>query len=358
MDIRLAAEDAIGQRDVSYPVRVLLPERIFNHPVARALVELRKQLTLDPDARLPVIRELADIYKRPQHFYHDLTVALAIRMAERRLIYDPGEDAIDDVQELLWDTALHIEEGEFAIAERDLREIQEALMRALENNASDEEIAQLMEQLQRALDRYLEALTEQLMEQMAQGAEPQPLPPNAQMLEGEELREMIDRARDLAQSGARDAARELLEQLRHMLENLQAGLMNQQMAESEFGAWQMMEQMDSMMRRQQELLDRSYQRTQQGEPGSGEEEARQLQENLSDAGRQENLRRDLGQMMRELADMLNSVPRPLGRAEQAMRDARDALEEGQPGQAVDPQTRAWTSSSRACSRWPSRSSSR
>lgn len=340
VDLRLAAEDAIGQRDVSYPVRLVLPERVFNHPVARALVELRKQLSLDPDDRLPVIRKLAELYSRPQHFYNDLTVALAIRLAERRLIYDPGEEAIDQVQSLLWDTALHIEEGEFAVAERDLREIQEALMRALEGNASEEEIARLMEQLQQALDRYLEALSEQLMEQLAQGTEMQPLPPNAEMLGGDELRDMIDRARDLAQSGARDAARELLSQLREMLENMQAGLMNQQFGDSETGAWQMMEQLDNMMRRQQELLDRSYQRSQQGDPQSGEEQAGRLQESLSDAGRQENLRRELGRMMRELADMLNGMPRPLGRAEQAMRDARDALEQGQPGQAVDPQTRA------------------
>jgi uncharacterized protein (TIGR02302 family) len=340
VDLRLAAEDAIGQRDVSYPVRLILPERVFNHPVARALVELRKQLSLDPDARLPVIRKLAELYSRPQHFYNDLVVALAIRLAERRLIYDPTEDAVSQVQKLLWDTALHIEEGEFAVAERDLREIQEALMRALEGNASDEEIARLMEQLQQAMDRYLEALAEQLMEQLAQGAEMQPMPPDAQILGGDELRDMIERARELAQSGARDAARELLSQLREMLENMQAGLMNQQFAENEFGAWQMMERLDSMMRRQQELLDRSYQRSQQGEPQSGEELSRQLQENLSDAGRQENLRRELGRMMRELADMLNGMPRPLGRAEQAMRDARDALEQGQPGQAVDPQTRA------------------
>jgi len=340
VDIRLAAEDAIGQRDLSYPVRLVLPERIFNHPVARALVELRKQLSIDPDARLPVIRSLADIYSRPQHFYNDLTVALAIRLAERRLIYDPSDAAVSQVQELLWDTALHIEEGEVAVAERDLREIQEALMRALESGASDEEIANLMAQLQQALDRYLEALTEQLMEQMARGEEPQPLPPNAELLGGDELREMIDRARELAQSGARDAARELLSQLREMLENMQAGLMNQQMADSEYGAWQMMEQLDSMMRRQQDLLDRSYQRSQQGEPQSGEELAQRFQENLADAGRQENLRRELGRMMRELADMLNGMPRPLGRAEQAMRDARDALEQGQEGQAIDPQTRA------------------
>ncbi len=340
VDLRLAAEDAIGQRDVSYPVRFVLPERVFNHPVARALVELRKQLSLDPDDRLPVIRKLSELYSRPQHFYNDLTVALAIRLAERRLIYDPSQEAVAQVQKLLWDTALHIEEGEFAVAERDLREIQEALMRALESNASDAEIARLMEQLQQALDRYLEALAEQLMEQLAQGTEMQPLPPNAEILGGDELRDMIDRARDLAQSGARDAARELLSQLREMLENMQAGLMNQQFGDSEFGAWQMMEQLDSMMRRQQELLDRSYQRSQQGDPQSGEDQMRQLQENLADAGRQENLRRELGRMMRELADMLNGMPRPLGRAEQAMRDARDALEQGQPGQAVDPQTRA------------------
>ena len=340
VDLRLAAEDAIGQRDVSYPVRLVLPERIFNHPVARALVELRKQLSIDPDARLPVIRSLADIFSRPQHFYNDLTVALAIRLAERRLIYDPTDAAIAQVQELLWDTALHIEEGEFAVAERDLREIQEALMRALDSNASDEEIARLMEQLQQALDRYLEALAKQLMEQLAQGSELQPVPPGAEILGGDELREMIDRARELAQSGARDAARELLSQLREMLENMQAGLMNQQFADGELGAWKMMEQLDSMMRRQQELLDRSYQRAQQGEPQSGEELSRRLQENLSDAGQQENLRRELGRMMRELADMLNSMPRPLGRAEQAMRDARDALEQGQESQAIDPQTRA------------------
>jgi soluble cytochrome b562 len=340
VDLRLAAEDAIGQRDLSYPVRLVLPERIFNHPVARALVELRKQLSIDPDARLPVIRSLTDIYSRPQHFYNDLTVALAIRLAERRLIYDPTDTAVSQVQELLWDTALHIEEGEVAVAERDLRQIQEELMRALESGASDEEIARLMEQLQQTLDRYLEALTKQLMEQMARGAEPQQLPPNAQLLGGDELRDMIDRARELAQSGARDAARELLSQLREMLENMQAGLMNQQMADNERGAWQMMEQLDSMMRRQQELLDRSYQRSQMGEPQSGEELAQRFQDNLADAGQQENLRRDLGRTMRELADMLNGMPRPLGRAEQAMRDARDALEQGQASQAVDPQTRA------------------
>ena len=340
VDLRLIAEDAVGQQDMSYPVRILLPERIFNHPVARALVALRKQLTIDPDARFPVIRALSEINERPAHFFHDVVVTLAIRSAERRLIYDPSDKAVREVQQLLWDTALHIEEGEFAIAERDLRAIQEALMRALQEGASDEEIARLMDQLQDALNRYLNALAEQMAERLAQGAEPQPLPPDARMLGSEDLRNMIERARELAQSGARDAARELLERLRNMLENMQAGIFNQRFDQNSLSAWQMMDQMEGLMQSQQDLLDRSFERAQRGEPGSDAIQQQWLEESLADSRLQESLRRELGEMMRRLGDALGGIPRPLGRAEQAMRDARDALEQGQPGAAVDPQTRA------------------
>src|SRR3546814_6981071 len=63
-------------------------------------------------------------------------------------------------------------------------------------------------------------------------------------------------------------------------------------------------------------------------------------ENRADSQRQEQLRRQLGDLMRELGDALGEIPRPLGRAEREMRDARDALDSGQPGQAVPPQTRS------------------
>ena len=94
VEIRLLARDAAEQVGESDAVRTVLPERIFNHPVARALVELRKQLTLDPTARLPVVRALSDLYRRPDHFFHDIVVALALRVAERRLIHDSSEAAV------------------------------------------------------------------------------------------------------------------------------------------------------------------------------------------------------------------------------------------------------------------------
>ena len=58
------------------------------------------------------------------------------------------------------------------------------------------------------------------------------------------------------------------------------------------------------------------------------------------AGQQEALRRALGEMMRRMGDGLGEIPDPLGRAERAMHDAVQALRDGQPGEAIGPQTDA------------------
>ena len=341
VEIRLVARDALDQRGESDPVRTVIPERIFNHPVARALVELRKQLTLDPDARLPVIRTLGEIYDRPDHYFHDLVVALAIRSAERRLLHDPTPEGVTETQQLMWDTALHLEEGELAIAERDLRDIQKALMDALARGANDAEIEKLIDELQQALDRFLEALAEQLREQLAEGAEMEELPLDAQILQSDDLKRLIEQARELARSGARDAARDLLSQLRNMLENLRANPFAQGMDENSRNAFKMMQDMDALMQRQRELLDRSFERSQRGsqQPGDAKEDQNQ-RESLKDSLGQEDLRRQLGEMMRRLGEALGEIPRPLGRAEQSMRDARDALEANRSTDAIGPQTRA------------------
>jgi len=337
--IQLVAEDGIGQQGTSEAVRTVLPERIFNHPVARALVELRKQLTLNPQGRLPIARALSDIYAEPDRYFNDFVVALALRAAERRLIYDAAPGAVPQVQQLLWDTALRIEEGDLAIAERDLREVQKALMDALTRGADDAEIEQLMDELQQALDRFLEALAEQMRDQLAAGGEPQPLPPNTQILPSDELQRMIDQAREMARSGARDAARDMLSQLQNMLENLRASPFSPGLDENGRNAFQMLQDMESLMRGQQELLDRSYQRSLKRGP-SDENQSSDSRQNSDDAQAQDRLRRQLGEMMRRLGETLGDIPRPLGRAEQSMRDARDALQGDRPGDAVPPQTRS------------------
>ena len=80
---------------------------------------------------------------------------------------------------------------------------------------------------------------------------------------------------------------------------------------------------------------------QRGQPGQpGEEDAGQPGEMGEEAGQQEDLRHQLGDMMRRLGEGMGDIPDPFGRAERAMRDAAGALQRGQPGEAIGPQTEA------------------
>ncbi|RDD62918.1 TIGR02302 family protein [Ferruginivarius sediminum] len=362
--ITLEAEDALGQTGHSDTVTTVLPQRTFQHPVARKLVELRRQLTLEPGNRYPVVQGLSRLQDHPAHFFGDFVVALAMRSAERRLVYDKTDTAVTQAQELMWRTALRIEEGEIAVAERDLRRAEQALMEALSrDNASDAELQHLMDELESAMNRFLEALAERMRQQLAEGQQPQPVPPDAQVLETRDLREMMQQMRDMAQSGARDAARDMLARMQEMMENLSRQPMMSQMSEQNRRAMEMMRQMRSLSEQQQELLDNSFQRQQQmrregmrqgegqrqgqmqqgqqqAQPGERSGQPQGMRGMQSDAEQQEALRRRLGQMMRELGDMLGQIPQPMGQAEQDMRDATGALRGGQPDSAIQPQTDA------------------
>ena len=350
--ITLVASDAIDQIGTSEAFQTLLPQRIFNHPVARELVELRRQLTLEPDNKAPVIARLGELSDQPAHFFFDTVVGLAISLAERRLMYDRGDNAVVSVQDLLWDTALRLEDGELSLAERDLRELQRQLQEALAEGAPDEEIERLTEALQEAMDRFLEALAEQALDELrnADGEiEADELPPDAQILRREDFQQMLEQMRQLAQSGAREQAQEMLENLQRMLENLQANPYQQRMNPEAMQARRMMEDLETLTRRQQELLDRSFQRSQQGEreqrapmgeQGDGQGRQNERSSNAGDAQSQEALRRALGEVMRQFGEMMGDIPQPLGQAEQAMRQAREALQNGSPGEAIGPQADA------------------
>ena len=124
-----------------------------------------------------------------------------------------------EVVAALWALAVTIEDGNITDVDKALRAAQEALKQALERGASDEEIKKLTENLRAALDNFMRQLAEQLRNNPQQLA--RPLDPNTRMLSQQDLKNMIDRMERLSRSGDKDAARQLLEQLQQMLENLQ-----------------------------------------------------------------------------------------------------------------------------------------
>src|SRR5215469_3484077 len=85
VEIRLVAADASGQTGESAPALLKLPEREFHNPVARAIIDQRKELVKSVKSRLPVAEILGDLQSRPKLYGNDTVVFLALRVAQERL---------------------------------------------------------------------------------------------------------------------------------------------------------------------------------------------------------------------------------------------------------------------------------
>jgi uncharacterized protein (TIGR02302 family) len=332
--IQLFAADEPGMVGKSEALEMTLPERNFSHPVARAIIEQRKRLTTEPESHEQVAAVLSLLAARPETFSGDYNVFLALIAARARLRLAHDESAIRDVQQLLWDTALAIEDGHLSLAERELRDLQQKLMDALDRNAPDKEIEELIAKLQEAIERYLQAMLEEQLRNPDKNQ--QELDKNARTLQMQDLRKMLDQMREMARTGARDAARQMLAQLQEMLENMRMARMNQNGQQGRSGAQNLLRGMDDLINQQDKLLQRTFRESQLGaqggpmqRPGSG-----------SGAVEQEALRKMLGDLMRRMGEMAGQIPDELGQAERAMRDATDALGRGEPGDAVNPQSQA------------------
>lgn len=347
----LEARDALGQVGTSEPVELTLPERQFTDPLARLVIEARRQLAQDPADREAVADMLSRLAETPQTLERGAAAPLALESAAERLRRMAPSDDLRPVQDQLWDTALLLEEGQLSLAERQLREADQALRDALERDADLAELERLLDELQQAMSQYLDELSRRAAEQGQQRPQARMQQDQAQSVRRQDLQEMLDRAREMLRSGQRDALQQMLSQLRDTLENLQAQAQGEPSPEE-----QTIGRLQDLIQRQQELMDQSFQMDRQGgEPGQqgeqGESGQQQGQQGAMPrqggpgqapgmAGRQEQLRRDLGQLMQELGEAGLSLPRGLGQAELEMRAARDRLSEGSPGAAAQRQGQA------------------
>lgn len=329
--VQLVATDALGQEGLSETVAFTLPERLFSHPVARLVVDQRRRLSVDPGTRREVAEVLRALTADPEAYLDASAVTLALSVASARLVLDRSPEAIPSVQEILWYTALAIEDGPLALAEQAMRELQQRIMEALARGADDQEIEQLLDQLEQSLGEFLEELVKQA--ESIQGGELGEEDPLNQAVSSGELAQMIEEARELLRSGSREAARAMLARLQEILENLKTGRvagLNQGLSKE---ASAMLQNLRQLMKGQRQLLDETYSDLQSGD--SFDPDRMRLR-----AATQDSLMRGLQQLMQRLGDGGYDVPRPLGRAERAMGRALRALEEGMPAQAVGPQTDA------------------
>ena len=267
-------------------------------------------------------------YQPEEGLFPSASSYLLLRSAIRRMGYQMedglGDEERAELAELLWKIALLIENGDLSGAEARLRRAQERLSQALENGATDEEIAGLMDDLRAATEEYLDELAQNMdPNQQAQGQQ-------GQSITTDQLQEMLDRLQELSENGQRAEAQQLLDEIRRFMENMQ---MTQGSGSGQPRRNSEQQQLQDGIQEQQELSDEAFRQLQEqfGRPGQEQQQG----EGRSLAERQEQLRQFIEELQQQ-----GGGGDALSEAERNMGEARDRLREGDFSGAFDEQAQA------------------
>lgn len=382
----LEAKDVGGKIGRSQAVEMILPERVFTKPLAKAVVEQRKKLLEDPRYRNDVMVALDALTLEAEGYIEDPRVYLGLRAAYYRLERDRSRAGMTSVIEQLWHTALRIEDGDLSDAERALRDAQDRLAKALEDGASDEEIQKLMQELKQAFNEFAKQMSkenENQADQQQQDGQNQ----DQQTMSQEDLDRMMREMEEMAKNGSREQAKEMLAEMRDMMERMESSKQNAQQMQKSQDAQKMMRKMGEAIGEQQDIMDETFdqqrqkdgqqggqmkqkgqggakgQRGQQGmqaDKGSGEGDDQGEMQGRGERGegpegkqggqqgkgpaelaqRQKALREKLDKMRRELQEKGLGEGEKLDQAGEAMESAEKALNEQDFAQANEDQGRA------------------
>jgi hypothetical protein len=191
-------------------------------------------------------------------------------------------------------------------------------------------------------------------------------------MQTQDIQEMLDKIKELAQTGNREAAEQMLAQMQQMLERLRQGLKMQDANPAMAQAKKLMDGLRSLTQDQQDLLDRTFQEGltrqtqrprlgQQGQQQQGQQQQGQQQQGQQQQGQQgqqgegqqqageqgppsaaeqDALRKRLGELMMQMDELMGQIPENLGRAEQQMDQSGRNLGKGELSDSARNQTQA------------------
>nr|WP_171206148.1 TIGR02302 family protein [Ruegeria sp. HKCCA0235A] len=375
--ITLMATDAADQQSSSEPYVTDLPARRFFDPLAAAVIEQRRDLLWSRSNAPRIAQLLRAVSHLPEDLFRSETAYLRLRVVLRRLeTFDqyglkPEQQA--EIAQALWDLAVLIEDGTLADALERMRRAQERLTEAMKNGASDEEIAELMQELREATQDYLQQLQRLAQPNGEDGERQQGQNGESLQMTQDDLQRMMDRIQELMEQGRMAEAQQALEEFQQMMENMRVtqGQGGGQQSEGQ----QAMEGLAETLREQQGLSDQAFRDLQeqfnpgaqsgesqgnegrnggqgrgqshegQGGQGEGSDQAGEGQQGQGTlADRQQALRDELSRQQQGLPGAGtpegDAAREALDRAGRAMDEAEQALRGDDLAEAIDRQSEA------------------
>ncbi|WP_095588322.1 TIGR02302 family protein [Actibacterium ureilyticum] len=338
--MRFRVTDAPGQVGESSPINANLGGRRFFDPLAAAIVEQRRDLLWTRANGTRVVQILRAIRHDPGDAFPSSATYLKYRAALRQLEggVDTGltPELRDEVAQILWDLAIEIEDGDLSNARERLERAQDRLSEAMKRGASDEEIAELMDELREAMQDFIRELAQNQQQQQDGDQQQAENQQQMQELSQQDLQDMMDQLQELMEQGRMAEAQQLLEQLRQMMENMQV-------AQGEGGqqspGQQAMEGLAETLRNQQGLSDDAFRDLQeQFNPGANAGESQQNQGRDGGQGRGQDHQGQGGQQGQAQEGDGQSggqpgsqPPQGLAERQQALRDELRRQQQNMPG---------------------------
>ena len=336
-----SGRDGAGLVGTGAAAEFILPARHFRQPGAQAIVAVRQMLALAPQDGTAAAAALRQAAARPELWPQDDPAPDTVRDIAARLEGSPSDAVVEAAQTQLWVLALRLEEGTAQRTADALRKAQQALHSALDPAAppaarDKAEIARREDALERALQRHQEALAEQARRDPGSAT---PVTPQERAAAERKLQQL----RDAANADRMDEARQRMAELDQMLDDMRRAGRSQAQRKQDEGREKGRAQLSvlqDLVRRQAGQIDRAESRLADGglpdpnlgnavpgsapvaPPGGG------ATQRDHDRTVQLALRRVLGELMQQHGDLTGKVPKNLGDADAAMRDAAGALAEG------------------------------
>ncbi len=364
----LVARNAPGLTGRSAEANFVLPERFFHNPIARALITIRKGLSLHPEDRDTAVGGLDALLVQPKVFGQDYGAYLNLSAIYYLLEHDQSASAVPRAQDRMWELALHMEEGSLDRTARALEQArqaaQDALQKALRepNEANRQALEQRLRELEQAIRNRMQAL----LDQLRRNGQELPNTADKQRLSSQDMQRLAQQAEQAARQGDMKTAEQRMAELERMLDALRnaRAMTAEEMkrAQERRRGQQQMGALQDLIGRQGGLLDHAQQREQAQDPNQqdagqqGDQQTEQqsdqqanqpsdqqgdeAQQREADRRIQQALRRALGEMMQQFGDLTGKIPPSLGEADQAMRDAGQALAQGNDKPAGDAEQRA------------------
>jgi uncharacterized protein (TIGR02302 family) len=336
---KLSARDAVNQTGASREIEFVLPQRPFQNPVARALMAIRRDLSLHPDDRGSAVTGLDALLMKPEALGGDMGAYANLGGIYYLLERNKVPEAVAEAQQRMWELALHLEEGQTERTARALDEARQAVREALDkairepNEANREALDRKLKELEDAIAQHLQALAEEAR----RNNDEMPFNPDAQHLSNRDLDKMAEQAREAAREGRMQDAQQRMAELERMLDKLrnaraEHGRDGERTEAQRRRGRQQMGVVQDMIGRQGGLLDRSQGRVDETTRFRGNRPPTQPADDAAqreaDRQVQRALRRALGELMQQFGDLTGQVPPSLGEADTAMREAGRQLGEG------------------------------